>query len=110
MAFLTSASTSLLFLQDHLLVQESRPASWRTFEAVVPEATFLASHLVIPISPSAMPKPWGGLGGAGAWALDAKRAEEEEPRRGRSAGGGKSKEKNKGPRDPLAFDGAGRRA
>ncbi|CAN6244972.1 unnamed protein product, partial [Urochloa humidicola] len=59
-----------------------------------------------------MSKPWGGLGGAGAWALDAERAEEEEreaaatptPAAGfpslREAAvantGGKSKKKNKG--------------
>ncbi|RCV07115.1 hypothetical protein SEVIR_1G222100v4 [Setaria viridis] len=64
-----------------------------------------------------MSKPWGGLGGAGAWALDAERAEEEEREaaanpppvpapaagfpslREAAAGagpGGKSKKKNKG--------------
>ncbi|KAL6634049.1 hypothetical protein ACP70R_026720 [Stipagrostis hirtigluma subsp. patula] len=65
-----------------------------------------------------MSKPWGGLGGAGAWALDAERAEEEEreaaaappaPAPAAPAGfpslreaaagagaGGKSKKKNKG--------------
>jgi hypothetical protein len=64
-----------------------------------------------------MSKPWGGLGGAGAWALDAERAEEEEreaaanppppapaPAAGfpslreaaAGAAGGKSKKKNKG--------------
>ena len=57
-----------------------------------------------------MSKPWGGLGGAGAWALDAERAEEEEreaaanpppaPASGfpslREAAAGKSKKKNKG--------------
>ncbi|KAK3154532.1 hypothetical protein QOZ80_2BG0191710 [Eleusine coracana subsp. coracana] len=56
-----------------------------------------------------MSKPWGGLGGAGAWALDAERAEEEEreaaaaptpaagfPSLREAAGGAKSKKKNKG--------------
>ncbi|CAN6238522.1 unnamed protein product [Urochloa humidicola] len=66
-----------------------------------------------------MSKPWGGLGGAGAWALDAERAEEEEReaaanpaptatptptpaagfpsiREAAANAGGKSKKKNKG--------------
>ncbi|OEL38053.1 Eukaryotic translation initiation factor 4B1 [Dichanthelium oligosanthes] len=54
-----------------------------------------------------MSNPWGNLGGAGAWALDAERAEEEEREaaagfpslREAAAGagaGGKSKKKNKG--------------
>ncbi|KAF8652943.1 hypothetical protein HU200_062373 [Digitaria exilis] len=64
-----------------------------------------------------MAKPWGGLGGAGAWALDAERAEEEERdaaanpppaqppapaagfpslREAAAGAGGKSKKKNKG--------------
>ncbi|RLN06935.1 eukaryotic translation initiation factor 4B1-like [Panicum miliaceum] len=51
-----------------------------------------------------MSKPWGGLGGAGAWALDAERAEEEEreaaanpaPAPAPAPAAGKSKKKNKG--------------
>ncbi|PUZ76372.1 hypothetical protein GQ55_1G285100 [Panicum hallii var. hallii] len=62
-----------------------------------------------------MSKPWGGLGGAGAWALDAERAEEEEReaaanpapapapatgfpslREAAAGAAGKSKKKNKG--------------
>ncbi|KAL6899655.1 hypothetical protein ACP4OV_006313 [Aristida adscensionis] len=62
-----------------------------------------------------MSKPWGGLGGAGAWALDAERAEEEEREAAAAppapaapagfpslreaaagAGAGKSKKKSKG--------------